>query len=122
MRFFGNHGLTAQRDRTMSYGVRNSAAAAFLVLTLLILGNVFVSYHHLRRLYENHAGLERTSEVRLALKETFSLLKDLELGERGYIITGNEDFLDPYRAAATQLDEQVDRLAELYAGVSRDDD
>jgi CHASE3 domain sensor protein len=34
----------------------------------------------------------------------FSLLQDAETGQRGYIITGDERFLEPYDEALTQLD------------------
>jgi PAS domain S-box-containing protein len=108
-------------DVDMTYGVRKSAAIAFLILTVLLAANAFVSYQHLARLVANQERLNQTSETQLALKETLSLIKDLEIGEKGYIITGNEEFLEPYRTAANQLDEQIDKLAESMADDTRDE-
>jgi PAS domain S-box-containing protein len=105
----------------MTYGVRKSAAIAFLILTALLIANAVVSYQHLERLMANQQRLNRTSETQLALKETLSLIKDLEIGEKGYIITGNEEFLEPYRVAANQLDEQIDKLADVMADDTRDE-
>src|SRR4030095_593206 len=40
---------------------------------------------------------------------------DAETGERGYLITGEEPFLEPYQAAIAQINGNVDRLRRLTA-------
>src|SRR4051794_2573700 len=37
------------------------------------------------------------------LDNLLSLVKDAETGQRGFIITGKESFLEPYHAAQTQI-------------------
>ena len=39
----------------------------------------------------------------LRLEVLLSTLKDAETGQRGYLLTGNEDYLQPYRAALARL-------------------
>jgi len=45
--------------------------------------------------------------------QLLSLLKDAETSERGYIITGDSSFLEPYREAETDLEAEIDSLATL---------
>jgi len=45
-----------------------------------------------------------------------SLLKDAESGQRGYLLTGNEQYLESYDAALPTIPPGVKRLTELAAG------
>ncbi len=47
------------------------------------------------------------------LNEIYESLLDLETGERGYVITGNKDFLEPFNLASTNLPGQFDNLVRL---------
>lgn len=85
--------------------------AAALVLLLTATGL------ELRREFANAAALreavERSYDSRLQIQAVFSLMQDAETGQRGYIITGNEAFLEPYDRALTVLDAQMGALAGL---------
>ncbi len=48
-----------------------------------------------------------------ALDGILESLLDLETGERGYIITGNKSFLEPFNQAETNLPSQFDRVVAL---------
>lgn len=56
------------------------------------------------------AWVEHTLEVENRLELLLSALKDAETGERGYIITGNEQHLDPYHTAIEQVMPQFQTL------------
>ena len=47
----------------------------------------------------------------ITAERVLSNLKDVETGERGYVITGREDYLEPYEAGRRQIDAQLHRLA-----------
>lgn len=59
------------------------------------------------------AGTQSAARVRrdAALSEraeaVLSAMKDLETGERGFLLTGVEKFLEPYQAAEARLDEYL---------------
>jgi CHASE3 domain sensor protein len=54
---------------------------------------------------------EARHSVIVGLEALLSTLKDAETGQRGYIITGNEAFLQPYERARRQLTPEVrDRM------------
>jgi signal transduction histidine kinase len=67
-------------------------------------------------------GVERTltsSQARMnALESSFSTLKDAETGQRGYVITGDESYLQPYDEAIAGIDRGLRGLRELWPGES----
>lgn len=57
----------------------------------------------------------RLNPARLALADLLAALIDQETGERGYIITGQEAFLEPYLAGGVAADARLDELQRLLA-------
>lgn len=53
--------------------------------------------------------------LRTQIVELLSLFKDLETGQRGYVITGREAFLDPYRHALEKIPQLVTSLKSVMA-------
>jgi PAS domain S-box-containing protein len=54
--------------------------------------------------------VQRNHEVKEELSAVLRLVVDAETGQRGYLITGDPVYLEPYQQATSQID---DRLAEL---------
>jgi signal transduction histidine kinase/CheY-like chemotaxis protein/HPt (histidine-containing phosphotransfer) domain-containing protein len=84
-------------------------AAAFGLLALL----PTVVYQHKSRVLDSSRWIAHTHEVIAALESTQLLLVDAETGQRGFVITGREDYLEPYRGASTSIKEQIARLSGL---------
>ncbi|APR53188.1 PAS domain S-box protein [Sphingomonas koreensis] len=61
--------------------------------------------------------VERSYETRAALARVLSLHQDLELGQRGYLITGDPSFLRPYREASRSVDQALAELSKGELGV-----
>jgi len=68
------------------------------------------------RLSHTMAGGRRWSAVGPQVDEILKTMLDSETGVRGFIITDNTNFLDPYNAAQTNFGIQFDRLADITAG------
>lgn len=81
-------------------------------LTFLVI-NAIVSYRNMVQLYENERWVSHTHQVLAELKETLSTLKDAETGQRGYLLTNNALYLEPYEAALTRINQQVNTLRQL---------
>lgn len=47
------------------------------------------------------------------LQRVLSLLQDGETSQRGYVISGNPEFLEPYTAAVSMIGPQLDRLVAM---------
>lgn len=104
----------ARQPEKRRYQLVVSLAAAILgvllVLTGIELRREFASAGALR------SAVQRSYDTRLQIQSVFSLMQDAETGQRGYIITGNASFLEPYDHALDQLDSQMTALGDLYEG------
>ncbi len=85
-----------------------------LGLGLLILVSI-ISFLSVNRLAENSRWVDHTHQVLIALESVLSTLKDAETGQRGYLITGAERYLEPYTAAVSSLAQQLADLRTLTA-------
>ncbi len=61
------------------------------------------------------AWVEHTYQVTELIHRVFSRLQDMESGQRGYVITGDPHYLEPYREAAESVDLDLGRLTRLTA-------
>lgn len=85
-----------------------------LALTLLA-GIGVVSFRSTRRLNEDAAWVKHSQEVLTHLASLLSTMTDMETGQRGYTITGDEKFLEPYHQAVARADAEFRALRELTA-------
>jgi signal transduction histidine kinase len=60
--------------------------------------------------------------VRDQLIRILSLVQSAETGQRGYMLTGREDYLSPYTMAVDQLSANIDHLAELVSDNPKQND
>ena len=88
-------------------------AVAILLVVATIIGSVGIAIFNTGRLYEDANLVSHTHQVIETLEATLSALKDAETGQRGYIITGEERYLEPYNSARPKIDEYVSRLERL---------
>jgi signal transduction histidine kinase len=58
----------------------------------------------------------QVSESRVVLQRVMRLLSDAETGQRGYLIAGRDEFLEPYYAAAAEMPLTLQRAQALMAG------
>jgi PAS domain S-box-containing protein len=63
-----------------------------------------------------HEAVNRSYEVRLQMQTVFSLIQDAETGQRGFLVTGDDRFLDPYNSAIDQLAGERARLRAMIRG------
>lgn len=74
-----------------------------LGLSLLILFTTsLASYISIRNLIGSAELVRHTNEVLNRLDNVISVLKDAETGQRGYLLTGDKEFLKPYHGAKDQ--------------------
>lgn len=91
-----------------------AAVGLGLALALMALIAV-VSYQTTTGFVERARSVDHTHEVLLTIKEVVSQLKDAETGERGFVLTGETRYLEPYDSALKVLDRDLQTLARLTA-------
>src|SRR5262249_21064702 len=71
------------------------------------------SYQRLEDLQGASRAVEHTLSLETGLAQTLSLVTDAETGQRGYVITGFAQYLEPYQAALANLPAQLRKLRQL---------
>ncbi len=92
---------------------RFSVVGGFLILLAILVADAYVTKRQLDQQIETGLWLSHTRQVQLEIGEVESLLKDAETGQRGFLYTGGEQYLQPYNLAVTQVDDHINTLAEL---------
>lgn len=73
----------------------------------------FISYQQTANAMEAKARGQQELTVKNELKEVLGLVRDAETGTRGYVITGKEDYLDPYIKATAKIETHERTLQDL---------
>jgi len=102
----------------------------WLALSKMALGLTLATLAALAVVGINEAGYLRSGNaleaVRTAQKVRTTLLRllqnilDAETGQRGYLLTGEPSYREPYDTAVAQVDGRLAELRQLYAGQQED--
>jgi CheY-like chemotaxis protein/signal transduction histidine kinase/CHASE3 domain sensor protein len=87
--------------------------------TAAILAVVLVSFVSYRALRSRSDALDRVNQSLAVLTQLQALLgslQDAETGQRGYLLTDEESYLEPYNKARSAIPEELDRLRRATAG------
>ncbi|MES2688245.1 MAG: CHASE3 domain-containing protein [Pseudomonadota bacterium] len=60
-------------------------------------------------------SIEEAQETRSFVNKLLQHMLDAETGQRGYLLTGDPKYLEPYDAATTNINQTADTLRRLYA-------
>ena len=88
-------------------------ALGFIVSMVLIASGFAISFYSNTQYNEDMKRIQRTYQVTEALENTLSLIKDVETGSRGYVITRDTTYLEPYHTALRLLPGQIAQLRML---------
>ena len=90
---------------------RNLQIGLGLSLLLLIISSI-ASFVSIRNLITSSQLVDHSSQVVTRLESVMSTMKDAETGQRGFLITGQQKFLEPYNGA---YDRAVHLVSEVQA-------
>jgi methyl-accepting chemotaxis protein len=96
-----------------SVGTKIGTGFALALLALAAIG--VISYRSTTSLLDANDLKSHTYEVLQNLAKLLSALQNAETGQRGYLITGRDDYLEPYVAGVKAVDEITDELRKLTA-------
>jgi signal transduction histidine kinase/CheY-like chemotaxis protein/CHASE3 domain sensor protein len=82
------------------------------VLAFFLLSG-WVAYSNIATLREDNRMIVHSHDVIADLDALLSTIKDAETGQRGFLLTDNERYLDPYNAALQAVTPQLDDLVRL---------
>ena len=98
----------------------------FGVIFIIVIFIAVLTGMNSKKAYEGMDWVKHTYEVRLEVSAIKRLMLDAETGQRGYLFTGRESYLEPYNNSIKIVDDHVAALRELVndnpAQVKRIDD
>ncbi|MET3709473.1 signal transduction histidine kinase/DNA-binding response OmpR family regulator/CHASE3 domain sensor protein [Sphingomonas trueperi] len=101
--------------------LRDSGGRSVWTTVGLVLGLAFflisgaVAYRNVIALGESDAAIRHSHTVLIALDELLSTVQDAETGQRGFLLTGGQGYLEPYTKATETLDGRLDHLQNLVS-------
>ena len=99
----------------MKLSLERQIPLAFIVALLLLATIGFFSYRQVTKLIEKINWEKHTQEVLLKLDEALSLVVDAEASGRGFIISGDENFLESFNHINQTIGGNLDQLRNLTA-------
>src|ERR1700733_8349783 len=72
-----------------------------------------VAYFNTQTLQEDNGKIVHSHEVIAALDTLLSEAQDAEPRQRGFLLTGNDKYLDPYSAALAAIPSKLNTIAHL---------
>ena len=69
-----------------------------------------------------HQQIDRSETTLIETNNLLQLLSSAEIGVRGYVITQQADFLEPYEQAVVNLPQCIDKLANLHRDTPKQQD
>ena len=99
----------------MNFKISTKIGASFAIslVSFILLG--LLIYRSATETINTSRWQSHTYQVLTSLENFLSTLKDAETGQRGYLITGSEDYLQPYNAAIPVIDQKIAQLRKLTA-------
>ncbi len=88
-------------------------AAGFGLAGLTLVAIAAVSYRNSDALLANEQWVTHTQQVRTDIAELLLQMTNAETGQRGYIITGNDSYLEPYQSALAKIRAAVEDVRAL---------
>lgn len=99
----------------MNWSVGTKIAAGFGLVLAVFMAVGAVSYRSTVGLVEATDARKQTYDLIDELDGTFLLLAELQLAQRGFVLTGDEDYLVAYRQAADRIPVGIEALRRLMA-------
>lgn len=84
---------------------------AFVVAFFLISGAV--AYQNINTLRTDALRVQHSHDVIVAMDDLLSTVQDAETGQRGYLLTGREQYLGPYSESVARVAQGLDKIEKL---------
>ena len=97
----------------MTFTLGRKIAVGFIAALIVLVLISGVAFKSLKDLTQNGQRVEQTYQTLQVLEKILSLVGDVETGERGFLITGADHYLEPYRAARESLRAELARARGL---------
>lgn len=99
-------------------GKANVIWALFISIILcIIVGNAFLAVNTIQGLTRTQQSLDNTNMLSTAIEQMHLSVVQAESGQRGYLLTQDDDYLAPYYDAVAQIESQTDYVRSLNSEI-----
>lgn len=98
-----------------SWTIGRQIMIGFLLPVLLFISLGTFVYETSQQQIETSQQVTHTHAVLTGLSNLLSAMQDAEIGQRGFILTGAEVFLEPYQSGTQMIGHEVDEVRKLTA-------
>jgi len=111
--FVGGVFINSDQNKFSNLSTRSKIFLGFSVPLLLLVVIALVNYLSIDELISSSRQVKHTQKVIADAKELEKLMIDMETGERGFLITGKDEFLEPFIQSQKVWDEKIQALQNL---------
>ena len=88
-------------------------ATGYAVAIAVLIVNLIITFSNLNSISRIWDALALSHDIVVGLDDVLSNLRDAETGQRGYLLTGDERYLEPYTKSHSVVTASIDRLRSL---------
>ena len=100
-------------NHTWTFGKK--VAAGFLISSILLVAIGAIAHQAIDELIQTSYWVTHTHQVTEKVANALSSMKDAETGQRGYLLTGDESYLEPFNSVHDTVTASIRDLRELTA-------
>jgi len=98
---------------TLASGVVTWSTVGLATVLLFFVISAVVAYSNVQMLRGDNGKILHSHAVLTSLDELLSTAQDAETGQRGFLLTGNDKYLEPYDKALQDAPSRLDALKNL---------
>src|SRR6266545_5697120 len=87
----------------------------FALTVIVLIVTLVIGLANLRSVFDTSEAVAHTFEVKANLEQLLATLVDAETGARGFVITNDARYLEPYDRARARIASEFDRLRQVTA-------
>ena len=101
------------KSQTKLQASRNLVPALLSLAIVVVLLNAWFAFRSVEVLHNNQRQVEHTWQVIYQVERILSSSLDAETGNRGFLLTGDESYLDPYNSAMHDIPAELNNFRIL---------
>ncbi|MBD0405307.1 CHASE3 domain-containing protein [Flammeovirga sp. EKP202] len=109
----------AKNQNLNNINITTQILIGFAIVTASAIISISISHNNSNKIINSADWVVHTHEVLTQLGNIEALLVDLETGQRGFLITGKSEYLEPFIHSKRIIDQELNSIRELTADNSR---
>src|SRR5687767_7128113 len=99
----------------MKMSLSQKILTGFIACTVILVVVAVISFRNSEKFIDTNQLINHTHEVLDVFNLVLTATVDAQTGVRGFVITGNEAFLDPYNKSTQTIGEHLDKVKKLIS-------